>query len=81
MDRGKGGEVKSCRDREGLRGREGKNKMEDGQEEGPLNTCRYIKYNKREKNWDNLSNVGGQLLSLSIGSESIVLASCELRIY
>ena len=39
------------------------------------------KYHKGQNNWDNLSNLGGQLLSLSIGSEIIVLASCELRIY
>jgi hypothetical protein len=32
-------------------------------------------------NWDNLSDLGGQLVSLSIGSKIIVLASCELRIY
>jgi hypothetical protein len=31
--------------------------------------------------WNDLSNQGGQLLSLSIGSEIIVLASCVLRIY
>jgi hypothetical protein len=32
-------------------------------------------------NWGNLSNLGGQLVSLSIGSEIFVWASCELRIY
>ena len=36
---------------------------------------------KGQNNWDNLSNLGGQLVSLSIGSEIIVWASCELRIY
>ena len=34
-----------------------------------------------QNNWDNVSNPGGQLISLSIGSEIIVWASCELRIY
>lgn len=36
---------------------------------------------KDTASWDNLSNPGGQLLPLSTGSEIIVLASCELRIY
>jgi hypothetical protein len=35
LDRGKGGSLKSCRDREGLRGGEEKTKMEDRQEEDP----------------------------------------------
>ena len=36
---------------------------------------------QRQKNWDKLSDPGGQLVSLSIGSEIIVWAPCELRIY
>jgi hypothetical protein len=43
-------------------------------------TGRYV-YHKRIEYWDNLSNLGGQPVSLSIGSEIIVWASCELRIY
>jgi hypothetical protein len=31
-------------------------------------------------NWANLSNLGGQLVSLSIGTEIIVWAFCESRI-
>ena len=34
-----------------------------------------------QNNWDNLSDLGGELVSLSIGSEIIVQASYELRIY
>ena len=36
---------------------------------------------QRQNNWGNLSILGGQLVSLSIGSEIIVWASCVLRIY
>ena len=40
-----------------------------------------VMISQRLEYWEDLSNLGGQLLSLSIGSEIIVLASCELRIY
>jgi hypothetical protein len=36
---------------------------------------------KKKKRRDNLSDLGGYLLSFSIGSEIIIWASCELRIY
>jgi hypothetical protein len=36
---------------------------------------------KGENNWDNLPNLGGQLVLLSIDSEIIVCVSRELRIY
>ena len=36
---------------------------------------------KGQSNWDNLSSLGGQLVSLSIGSKLTELASCELRTY
>ena len=34
-----------------------------------------------QNNWDNLSQLGGMLVSLSVGSEIIVWASREVRIY
>jgi hypothetical protein len=36
---------------------------------------------KGQNNWGNLSNLGGQLVLLSIGSEIIVWASCKLKTY
>ena len=38
-------------------------------------------HHKGQNIWDTLSNLGGQLLSLLIGSEIIVLVSCEVTIY
>ena len=35
---------------------------------------------KGQNNWDSLSNLGGQFVSLSVGSEIIVWFFCELRI-
>ena len=58
----------------------------DGEEDEPY-PCGFMQPQvamniiKGQNNWDNLSNLGGQLVSLSIGSEIIVWASCELRIY
>ena len=34
-----------------------------------------------QNNWGNLSNLGGQLVTLSVGSELIEWASCVLRMY
>ena len=36
---------------------------------------------KGKNDWNNLSTLGRQLVSLSVDSEIIVWASCELRIY
>ena len=59
--------------------------MEDEQDDSD-STWFYIatdRYNiiQGQNKWGNLSNLGGHLVSLSIGSEIDMWASCELRIY
>jgi hypothetical protein len=77
---GEGGE-----ERRGVIG-EGEGRKMEEEEDDPdsvwlkLATGSY-EYHKRKNNWDNLSNLSGQLVSLSIGSVIVVWASCELRIY